>query len=297
MNNLPKIDYNLAEEFQKNINIKEMQIFIKIKQLDILSYQEYITLCDIYSYEAFSTEKAFLKWFKNYESNLETRIATIAADTNQNIRYIKHELMQENECFMGQLIKDYRKQAPHENYAKEHIKKYPFIKNMTKLKATGKEALYIVNGQIINEAEKKRRKLKQKSIDFKWEYFIPGYEDKKLIFYASHKYTKQGGGNQDNNSSDLEAFLIEANKSMLNNICFVGIADGNYYIQNHENGSELSVLKEKYNSQNTFATTTNDLVYDMAPYIIEWLRENFEEEEIEYEIERLSEFIREESVF
>lgn len=58
--------------------------------------------------------------------------------------------------------------------------------------------------------EKNELKLypKAKTIDFEWDY--KGYK-----IYASHKYTKDRGGAQDNQYKDLQEFIRQCRESTL----------------------------------------------------------------------------------
>ena len=93
-----------------------------------------------------------------------------------------------------------------------------------------------------------------KTIDFLW--FTKGYK-----IYASHKYTKEGGGGQDNQYADLQEFIKEANQSNLTNTMFIALADGRYY-QNMDSDAgmkKVDFLKKLANRQNVFALSIGEL--------------------------------------
>ena len=296
MNNLPKIDYKLFIESKKQDNKKELQIFIFLKKNEIFDYESYIRICEIYGYEYESSENNFIKWFKKYEEGLKTRIKGFSEKSFQHIKYIERELLNGDDIAIGRLMKDSTRQSPYENYAIQHIKNnYPFIYKIKKLKDSGEHALYIYDNKIINGIEKELLECDTtKSIDFMWEYYLPGYENKTLRFYVTHKYTEGDGGAQTEQWQEVKDFLKTTREINSNDEVFLSITDGNYYIKKRRKGkTKLQELKDVCTTNNVFATTTNDLVYDMVPHIIRWLQSNYEECEIEDEIERLSQFINE----
>ena len=93
-----------------------------------------------------------------------------------------------------------------------------------------------------------------KTLDFEWQ-------SKGKQIYASHKYTKDGGGGQDNQYRDMKDFIREANKSHTPNTIFLAIADGPYYGMN-DTGSrttKLQNLQYLANRTNVFALSGEEL--------------------------------------
>lgn len=93
-----------------------------------------------------------------------------------------------------------------------------------------------------------------KTIDFMWK-------TKNFQIYASHKYTKEGGGGQDNQYKDLQEFIKEANQSNLNNTLFLSIADGGYYqtMDTDARMKRIDYLKKLSNRENVFALAISEL--------------------------------------
>ncbi len=117
--------------------------------------------------------------------------------------------------------------------------------------------------QLINGAVVKKSDLEKmdsdivpscKSIDF---YLKCNNKD----VYIYHKYTKIGGGHQDNQYDDLKQFIMAANSSTNRNIIFIAVADGNFY--NSKNGkantTKIQRLKDIANGKTTFAMTSKEL--------------------------------------
>ena len=61
-----------------------------------------------------------------------------------------------------------------------------------------------------------------KSIDFQWK-------TGKTTFYASHKYTKEGGRGQDNQYREVKGLLGNFMKCSVDSCALVVIVDGSYY--------------------------------------------------------------------
>ena len=88
-------------------------------------------------------------------------------------------------------------------------------------------------------------------------------------FYAFHKYTREGGGAQDNQYSDIKKFIENANASADTNTFFIAIADGEYFnMRDGQAGiSKIENLKQMSNNQRgVFAVQIAD-VYDLLKSI------------------------------
>lgn len=91
-------------------------------------------------------------------------------------------------------------------------------KNIIKLPNNGKDAIYIINGQVVKNIEKKSFDF-PKSIDF---YDI----DTNTYFFC--KYTKEMGGAQDNQYEDVKRFIKEL-KDPKDDYTVICLLDGPYY--------------------------------------------------------------------
>jgi len=116
--------------------------------------------------------------------------------------------------------------------------------------------LIVTNGAVMDRKTFKSKggTAQAKTIDFKWKY-------KGATFYASHKYTKESGGAQDNQYKDLQAFIKDANHTTLDNTYFIVIADGPYYnTRDGETGkSRIDTLKSKAHPPAVHACTMGEL--------------------------------------
>ena len=125
------------------------------------------------------------------------------------------------------------------------------IKGVEDFQNLSNNSLYLVSGVVISKSEKDKGgfQSKTKTIDFYWKY-------KGKIFYASHKYTRQGGGSQDNQYKNLKEFIKQANDSNKKDEYFIAIADGEYY---QERGRIGNLKDDANNSKVCYACTTDEL--------------------------------------
>jgi hypothetical protein len=136
------------------------------------------------------------------------------------------------------LSKEPSRQSIHEKEA-ERFLRMSFC-NVIRLPRTGQGALYLYenngNIKVVDGKYVKNNKIKSglsKSIDFSFDHLDVSY-------YALHKYTKEGGGNQDNQLMDAENFMCKANRIKNYECRFVAILDGEYY------QDKIPDLREKY---------------------------------------------------
>ena len=155
--------------------------------------------------------------------------------------------------FRAFFAKDPAKQKIHENIVAEFIKSLPGV---TKFKQLSHGDTALLRGALISKKDiiKFGGQNSAKTIDFVWET-----KGKKII--ASHKYTKEGGGAQDNQYADLQEFIREANQSNLPNTFFLAIADGDYYKKvAHSIGiKKIDRLKKIANRENVFTLSVEEL--------------------------------------
>lgn len=157
--------------------------------------------------------------------------------------------------FRKQFVKDPSKQNFYQNKAADFIKNMEGVENFKVLPQSGNNAKYISNGNLFEGKDLENKNQASKSIDFYWEY-----NNKEC--YASHKYTKEGGGAQDNQYKDIQEFLNDSRDNNLKNTIFIAICDGNYY-KNKDNKTgdktKLERLKRLSNNKNTFVTDIEGL--------------------------------------
>ena len=112
-----------------------------------------------------------------------------------------------------------RRQGLHENIAAQWLMEEPYINNFDPLPKSGRNAYYVTSD---GEIRKGMPNPPGKSLDFKWR---TGRTD----FFAYHKYTKEGGGNQDSQYKEMRDALGRFQSSGEINKVLLIIVDGPYY--------------------------------------------------------------------
>lgn len=186
--------------------------------------------------------------------SMKIKIDNFADKHGYNPKEVK-ENIKNNEMFRSVFAKDPAKQNFYQNKAAEYIKSMNNVKNFEVLPTNGDNAKYIVNGNILEGKNLKNKNQEAKSIDF---YFESG----KHKIYASHKYTKNEGGAQDNQYKDVQAFLNNSRYNNLKDTKFIAICDGDYYQnKNSKSGDDTRIeqLQRLTDNKNVFVTDIDGL--------------------------------------
>lgn len=288
-----KKNVNMIQDLFKLMNDKECERFfinidssIKIPEKIISFYSKYINNDEKFdnSEDINKMSKKILNSIQKEINDLKKKIKNFSKTWELDYNYV-YDNLKNNPLLLITFAKDPNKQTIHQHCAAEWIKTLPFIEDFKEAPAGGKNAFYIVKGIVVNN---KKNKKTEKSIDFIWNYT---FKDKQLQFYATHKYTKNSGGSQDNQYNDVKAFHNEAKECIDNNICLLSITDGEYYLRkiSGTNNSKLDCLNTIgiFRGPRNYATNCNRLVNDICIFIEKWLKDNFKEEEIKEELEKL----------
>ncbi len=158
-------------------------------------------------------------WAEKYQYPVEDVLAKIVQDP----------------MFAAHFAKDPSKQGLHEEVASRWLSAHLPVQNFQVLPKSA-QAFYVYDGKICQGNTERGHDRSTKSIDFAWDM-------QGLRVYASHKYTHQGGGSQDNQCQDLAGFLIAANACQDPTYRFVAIADGDYY---HTNMQDLNITRMEW---------------------------------------------------
>ncbi len=131
------------------------------------------------------------------------------------------------------LAKEARRQNIHEQAAAGYVEQLAHIQLFQSLPSTGPNALYITgDGQFITKAALGNAPRPSKSIDFRWQ-------TGNITCYAVQKYTREGGGNQDNQYLEVESVLRNYLQRVNNGVALFALVDGPYYTEarlNHLRG-------------------------------------------------------------
>jgi len=146
-------------------------------------------------------------------------------------------VIRDSRLYRAEFIKDPKRQNLYERVAAEAIKNMPGVEEFVHY---GTNELELVDGVPKKRSgEHGAEPGLAKTIDFGWRR--GGFR-----YFASHKYTKERGGAQDNQYRDVLAFIKEANKNSDAGCVFVAIADGEYYdfVDAGSKLKKINVLKQ-----------------------------------------------------
>ena len=139
------------------------------------------------------------------------------------------EKIRRDRMFAAWFTKEPRRQGFHEQVAADWLRKCPEVQGFRVLPKSGTEALYVTSDGYIRAGQKSG-----KSLDFSWRVGT-------TQFYASHKYTKEGGGNQDSQFMEMLTLLEHFQRGTENaSTVLVVIVDGSYYTQ-----SKMDTLRQR----------------------------------------------------
>jgi len=160
-----------------------------------------------------------------------------------------------DEIFRCVFSKDPSKQNLYQTLAATFIQSLPMIINFEVLASGGKNAVYIENGKLFYGTDLINQAKEAKSIDFSWDVG-------EIKFYASHKYTKDSGGAQDNQYIDIQNYLKNTRDNNNKNTVFLAICDSKYYQQkDSKTGDETKIIRLQRLTDNktSFVLTINEL--------------------------------------
>ena len=121
------------------------------------------------------------------------------------------------------LAREARRQNVHERAAADYVERMANVAHFRKLPSSGPNACYVNgDGQIVTGAQLAGARRPSKSIDFQWQTGA-------IACYAAQKYTREGGGNQDNQFNEVQALLRNFLQRINNDVALFVLVDGPYY--------------------------------------------------------------------
>lgn len=126
----------------------------------------------------------------------------------------------DDDMFAAHFAKEPRRTGLHENEAAEWLKRLDQVKEFARLPKSGENAVYISSD---GEVRQNMARAPSKSLDFRWR-------TGKFTVYASHKYTREGGGNQDSQYNEILHLLTMFQRARESeDVVLLAIVDGPYY--------------------------------------------------------------------
>ena len=125
--------------------------------------------------------------------------------------------------FAASFAKEARRTGFHEETAAQWLKAFPSVQDFTTLPKSGANALYVTgDGEVRRGSEIQGRP--SKSLDFRWRTGT-------TTCYAMHKYTREGGGTQDNQYREMRELLQQFLRCPDESCILIVIVDGPYYTE------------------------------------------------------------------
>lgn len=161
-------------------------------------------------------KRKFRRKDPNIMQKIDAFIDRFGFDKTEISNKIENDVM-----FAAWFAKDPTRTSIHERVAASWLEKLSMIQSFETLKRSGKDALYVTSDGEIRYVAKKHNR--SKSLDFRWK-------TNSFTVYASHKYTGQSGGAQDNQFRNVKEFLYRFREGgEIESSILLAIVDGDYY--------------------------------------------------------------------
>lgn len=173
-----------------------------------------------------------------------------------------------DDAFAMNFITEPGRQGFHEKLAAQYIASFDCVRLFKNMPNGGPNSLLVSNGFILTSAQARQAAQNPKTIDFQWE--VQTISGTTIKCYASHKYTKDPGGSQDNQYRDICEFMENARQNREENVLFFAITDGEYYQSKlrGSNKTKLADMNEQFGKENkVIALTINDLYNELVKII------------------------------
>lgn len=189
---------------------------------------------------------------RNNKKDVDTKIKKWSNKFGLDPSVVRQKIVDDN-IFSLHYIKDPSRQNFYEKLAAKHIEGFPNVKNFKKLPGSGGNALVIHKGQLL--PYKNITSATTKTIDFEWNYM-------GIKCYATHKYTQNSGGAQDNQYKDVRYFMENARQNNQKMVLFFAICDGSYYQKKGKAGSnKIEALNSELGRSNKLEALTIDELF------------------------------------
>lgn len=158
---------------------------------------------------------------KKKEKNLLKRIKTYIWRFGFSQTDVENKIANDD-MFAAHFTKEPRRTGLHEKEAAKWLNELDQVEEFQVLPKSGRDAFYISSD---GEVRQNMIGAPSKSLDFRWK-------TGKFIIYASHKYTREGGGNQDSQYKEIAHLLEMFQKARESEqVILLAIVDGPYYTE------------------------------------------------------------------
>jgi hypothetical protein len=158
---------------------------------------------------------------KKNDNDTLKQIHTYSYRFDKSYNKVREKILSDS-MFANCFARNPSRQTSHEKIAFDYLSKNnSILKKFRKLPQNGNEAVYLTSDGTFQKYKLCHKKI-GKAIDFYWT-------NANKIFYASHKYTKESGGAQDNQFREQKELLEKFRNNDCENEYFFAICDGQYY--------------------------------------------------------------------
>lgn len=196
--------------------------------------------------------------------DLKTKIESYCKKHCIEYEFVEYKI-RTDDLFLVNFVKEPNRQTMHQKRAADYINNLNNVSDFTSLVSGGDGSKYVHGGIVLPYSQIKESNTHTKSIDFEW-----GYTNNNNILtrcYATHKYTKENGGSQDNQFKDVQQFLSNS-ISHAGRDYFYAICDGAYYQQEYKKyENRIAFLNATYSGIRCFTVTVNDLEKHMTNHL------------------------------
>lgn len=134
--------------------------------------------------------------------------------------------IEEDDMFATYFATEPRRTGVHQKIASEWLEKINEIIDFNVLPSSGENSLKVTSdGEVVLVRE--TRDLPGKSLDFQWK--MRNQNNDIITCYAMHKYTKEGGGNQDSQFKEMQELMKRYQNNTDPKTALLIIVDGEYY--------------------------------------------------------------------
>ena len=158
----------------------------------------------------------------NNDSDLLKKIDTYVNRFGYTYEQVRKKI-RTDAMFAASFAKEARRTGFHEEMAAQWLTAFPSVQDLTTLPKSGVNALYVTgDGEVRRGGDIQGRGRPSKSLDFRWRTGT-------TTCYAMHKYTREGGGNQDSQYNEMEKILHQFYGCQDEGCILIVIVDGPYY--------------------------------------------------------------------
>lgn len=164
-----------------------------------------------------------------------------------------------DDLFLLSFIKAPGRQSFHQRLAFDYLRSLPGVCAPQVLPPSGVNAKFVVQGAVLPYSQYKDTSASTKSIDFEWKIQRP--DNSWVTCFATHKFTGDEGGSQDNQFKDVQDFMKQAGSCVAEHLFFFAICDGPYYQrpQQHQ-ATRIDYLNTQFGRSRSKAVTINTLL-------------------------------------